>query len=459
MKKKLLLSSVAALTLFTAYNTASAEFGKYGERLESLKPLPEADKIEKAKTAEEIRLELLNVEARQEAVNALRASKADVKASEEREAQAKTDWEEAQKAYHEAVEALKVAMDTQYDAAEQLQKLEGVRDAEVSRKSYNESQLALKNSRELVAAKKALAEAEELFAGTQGALNAHLAKKPVEGTPVEKVRDYSIQKVKFEGEFEQAKVLKLQATKRVEKVQAEIKELTEAIEKNKVNIESLNKAIAALQPVVATGSHGENLGEVRGVLISTLQATVDTKFADVRNAEEVYMKSTSWKKEAIKDYEEKLAAAKDVYKSQNLEFKLEDVLEADAPARTFVTTFGWNKDADGNWVYLKDSEGTKASGWVNDNGSWYYLDPATKVMKKWWVQVDGTWYYLNGSGVMQTGWLNDNGTWYYLEASGAMKANQWFEVDGKWYHVDASGALSVNTTVDGYNVNENGEWV
>ncbi len=60
---------------------------------------------------------------------------------------------------------------------------------------------------------------------------------------------------------------------------------------------------------------------------------------------------------------------------------------------------------------------------------------------------------------MQTGWLQDNGTWYYLEASGAMKANQWFEVGGKWYHVDATGALSVNTTVDGYNVNENGEWV
>ena len=60
---------------------------------------------------------------------------------------------------------------------------------------------------------------------------------------------------------------------------------------------------------------------------------------------------------------------------------------------------------------------------------------------------------------MQTGWLQDNGTWYYLEASGAMKASQWFEVDGKWYYVDATGALAVNTTVDGYTVNANGEWV
>ena len=117
---------------------------------------------------------------------------------------------------------------------------------------------------------------------------------------------------------------------------------------------------------------------------------------------------------------------------------------------------GWVSAENGSWSYLKD--GVKATGWLQDAGSWYYLGQ-DGVMKKWWVQVDGTWYYLNGSGAMQTGWLQDNGSWYYLEASGALKVNQWFEVDGKWYHVDASGALSVNTTVDGYKVNANGEWV
>ncbi|HGE3340657.1 choline-binding protein D, partial [Streptococcus pneumoniae] len=50
-------------------------------------------------------------------------------------------------------------------------------------------------------------------------------------------------------------------------------------------------------------------------------------------------------------------------------------------------------------------------------------------------------------------------TWYYLEASGAMKASQWFKVSDKWYYVNGSGSLAVNTTVDGYTVNENGEWV
>ena len=460
MKKKLLLSSVAALTLFAAYNaTSAAEYGNFGEELETPKQLPDVNKIEKAKTKEEIRLELVNLELRQNAVDALRLSKSEVKASEEREVEAKKAWEDSQKAYKEAVEALKVAMDTQYDAAEQLQKLEGLKAAELDRKDYNEKQLNQKNNRELKAAQKAVSDAEESFEGSKGILDSHLAKKPVEGSTDEQLRTYAIDKVKYEADFAAAKLAKVQATKRLEKVQLEIKELAAAIETNKLNIEALNKAIKALEPVVATGEDGENLGKVRGAFISELQKTVDNKLREVAKNEEFYMKSTSLKKEAVKDYEEKLAAAKEVYKSQNLELKLEGLFESDVPANTFVTTFGWNKDADGNWVYLKDSEGHKATGWVNDNGSWYYLDPATFVMKKWWVQVDGTWYYLNGSGVMQTGWLNDNGTWYYLEASGAMKANQWFEVDGKWYHVDASGALSVNTTVDGYNVNENGEWV
>ncbi|HGR9636107.1 TPA: hypothetical protein ACL7KO_002049, partial [Streptococcus pneumoniae] len=29
----------------------------------------------------------------------------------------------------------------------------------------------------------------------------------------------------------------------------------------------------------------------------------------------------------------------------------------------------------------------------------------------------------------------------------------------KWYYVNGSGALAVNTTVDSYRVNTNGEWV
>ena len=118
----------------------------------------------------------------------------------------------------------------------------------------------------------------------------------------------------------------------------------------------------------------------------------------------------------------------------------------------------WVKDDKGQWSYVLDEKGTKATGWKQIDGKWYFFN-AEGVMQKWWVKVGNTWYYLNGSGEMQTGWLLDGGKWYFLEASGAMKASQWFQVKDKWYHVDGSGALSVNTTVDGYTVNGNGEWV
>ena len=108
------------------------------------------------------------------------------------------------------------------------------------------------------------------------------------------------------------------------------------------------------------------------------------------------------------------------------------------------------------WKYYANNKAV--TGWKQIDSKWYFFN-AEGVMQNWWVQDNGTWYYLNGSGEMQTGWLQDNNNWYYLEASGAMKASQWFEVGGKWYYVEATGALAVNTTVDGYTVNANGEWV
>lgn len=35
----------------------------------------------------------------------------------------------------------------------------------------------------------------------------------------------------------------------------------------------------------------------------------------------------------------------------------------------------------------------------------------------------------------------------------------WFQVNGKWYYAYSSGSLAVNTTVGGYYVNYNGEWI
>ena len=147
---------------------------------------------------------------------------------------------------------------------------------------------------------------------------------------------------------------------------------------------------------------------------------------------------------------------------------------------------GWLYDQS-NWYYLaktgnsgnKNLGGEKSSGWIQDASTWYYLDSTTGIMQTGWQYLGNKWYYLRSSGAMATGWYLDGSTWYYLDAqngdmktgwiyvgntwyylrsSGAMVTG-WFQVNGKWYYAYSSGALAVNTTVGGYQVNYNGEWV
>ena len=147
---------------------------------------------------------------------------------------------------------------------------------------------------------------------------------------------------------------------------------------------------------------------------------------------------------------------------------------------------GWLYDQS-NWYYLaktgnsgnKNLGGEKSSGWIQDASTWYYLDPTTGIMQTGWQYLGNKWYYLRSSGAMATGWYLDGSTWYYLDAqNGDMKTGWiyvdntwyylrstgamvtgWFQVNGKWYYAYSSGALAVNTKVDGYYVNYNGEWV
>lgn len=147
---------------------------------------------------------------------------------------------------------------------------------------------------------------------------------------------------------------------------------------------------------------------------------------------------------------------------------------------------GWLYDQS-NWYYLAKTDingenyigGERRAGWINDGSAWYYLDPTTGIMQTGWQYLGNKWYYLRSSGAMATGWYLDGSTWYYLDAqngdmktgwiyvdntwyylrsSGAMVTG-WFQVNGKWYYAYSSGALAVNTTVGGYQVNYNGEWV
>lgn len=98
------------------------------------------------------------------------------------------------------------------------------------------------------------------------------------------------------------------------------------------------------------------------------------------------------------------------------------------------------------------------AAWVQSGSRWWYKHADGSYTTNGWEKINGTWYYFDQAGWMATGWVKDNGTWYYLNDNGSM-ATGWYQVGGKWYYSYASGALAVNTTVDGYKVNHNGEWV
>lgn len=465
MKKKLLLSSVAALTLFAAYNTASAQ-DTFGVESKSVENLLKAFEIKAPTTVEEVQETAESVAKRQAAAEAVREKNDALTKAKEVEVNAEAEFKKAQEDFFTASKNYKLAQDNAVAAANKLVALEETEASIKAEKTKKDDELKTKKddlgtkAKGSVAATGAYLEQETAnaeFKKAKSEAEAQYRKKPVSTTNVEAHKEYQAKKAEKEAALKAAEKAKKVADEKVAKLEKEISKLEEANKNADKELKVLADAIAALKKV--TGDKNPGNGEVNGVTLDELDKLAEEKAKEVAKKQNEYVNSSTNREIAQTEFDQAVESAKNVYKELNVEFKLEDVLAVDTPTPAAVTKFGWNKNEKGEWTYVLDSEGKLADGWVNDAGSWYYLDPATHVMKKWWVQVDGTWYYLNGSGVMQTGWLNDNGTWYYLEASGAMKANQWFEVGGKWYHVDPSGALSVNTVVDGFKVNENGEWV
>jgi hypothetical protein len=114
-----------------------------------------------------------------------------------------------------------------------------------------------------------------------------------------------------------------------------------------------------------------------------------------------------------------------------------DTTDATDATTTPVITAGWAKAVDGTWSFV-NTDGTNATGWLQDGA---------------------TWYYLKADGVMATGWQNVGGTWYYLAGSGAMLTGWYTDTTGTWYYSNGSGAMLANTVVDGYKLGASGAWV
>ena len=449
--KKVLLTSAVALAAFGAVQAVSAD-DSYATLIKDALGV---------KVSEEVKVDdaVKKVQALQPVVNALRAANSTLQASTKAQKAAEEKLAEAQQAYSDAVKALRDAELKRGDAEGQKAIFTKLDETLKTKTDKDSKELASKKSDlgekegTRSGAYLALDNAKVALENAQNAVNAQYDKKPL-GGDVEATKEYEAEKLKVESVLAKAQQAYSDANEKVSTLEKEVKELEATVKAEKEDSKKLEEAIKALNKAISDGTGLLEEGQTFDKLVEVKKA----KYTAVGEATTKLFDADTALKTAKAKYKEAEEKAKAEYKKQNVAFVLEDVIKADTPTPEAVVKFGWNKDTKGNWTYVVDSKGTKATGWINDQGTWYYLN-AEGVMQTGWVKDNGTWYYLKSSGAMATGWVKDNGTWYYLKSSGAM-ATGWYQVGGNWYYSYASGALAVSTTTpDGYTVNANGEWV
>ena len=119
-----------------------------------------------------------------------------------------------------------------------------------------------------------------------------------------------------------------------------------------------------------------------------------------------------------------------------------------------VFTKNWFKLPNGKWTIL--DENIKSS-WVKDGNYWFYMDDNSELAENQWIYIDGKWYFAKAGGyIAENEWISYKGKWYYAVSGGAIAQSAWENIGGKFYHFGADGDLSVNTSVDGYQVDANG---
>ena len=449
--KKVLLTSAVALAAFGAVQAVSAD-DSYASLIKDALGVKVSEEVKVDDAVKKVQALQPVVNKLRQAHSALQASTKDQKAKEEKLA-------EAQQAYSDAVKALRDAELKKGDAEGQkvifdkLQEtLKDTLDKHSDELAKKKAELGEKEEGKRSGAYKALDDAKVALEKAQDEVNKQYDLKPL-GGDAEATKKYEAEKLKVESVLAKAQQAYSDANEKVSTLEKEVKELDATVKAEQKDSEKLEKAIKALEKAISDGTG--LLAE--GQTFKKLEEVTNSKYAAVGEATNNLLKADKALKDAKAEYEKAEKAAKDKYEAEKVAFVLEDVIKADTPTPEAVVKFGWNKDTKGNWTYVVDSKGTKATGWINDQGTWYYLN-AEGVMQTGWVKDNGTWYYLKSSGAMATGWVKDNGTWYYLKSSGAM-ATGWYQVGGNWYYSYASGALAVNTTVGGYTVNGNGEWV
>lgn len=119
-----------------------------------------------------------------------------------------------------------------------------------------------------------------------------------------------------------------------------------------------------------------------------------------------------------------------------------------------VFTKNWFKLPNGKWTIL--DENIKSS-WVKDGNYWFYMDDNSELAENQWIYIGGKWYFAKAGGyIAENEWISYKEKWYYTVSGGAIAQSAWENIGGKFYHFGTDGDLSVNTSVDGYQVDANG---
>ena len=120
---------------------------------------------------------------------------------------------------------------------------------------------------------------------------------------------------------------------------------------------------------------------------------------------------------------------------------------------------GWHTIEDK--LYHFDNDGKLSKGLFSDDSGLYYIDKNGAQKDKWVTAGDKT-YYFDGDGKAVSGWREIDGTevsWrgqkFYNNKNGTVVTG-WKKIGGKRYYFNDYGMMLINTTVDGYNINNDG---
>ena len=121
-----------------------------------------------------------------------------------------------------------------------------------------------------------------------------------------------------------------------------------------------------------------------------------------------------------------------------------------------TTAQGWAKNDDGQFLYYKN--GKALAGTQIIGGTKYFFN-TDGTLKTGWVQDGGNWRFYSGNKLLVGWWdigANGNNKRYTFDTYGNMISGKWIQIEGKWYYFNADGSLAKSTTVDGYEIDENG---